>query len=54
MTIYLSALVCVLGAIMYCVATNPKLQELGRLSFAVGLLAFLLRVGLNCQRSLGG
>jgi len=27
---------------MYALCVNPKLQELGRLSFACGLLAFLL------------
>jgi hypothetical protein len=30
---------------MYALAVNPKLQEIGRISFAVGLLAFLLKVG---------
>jgi hypothetical protein len=29
---------------MYALSTNGKLQELGRLSFACGLLAFLLTV----------
>ncbi len=42
MIIYLSLLVCLLGALAYILSTNPKLQELGRLAFACGLLAFLL------------
>jgi hypothetical protein len=44
MIIYLSLLVSVVGALTYALATNPKICELGRLSFWVGLLAFLLRV----------
>jgi hypothetical protein len=44
MIIYLSLLVALIGCLMYALAANPKLQELGRLSFWVGLLAFLLRV----------
>jgi len=42
MTIYLSLLVCLAGALLYGFSANPKLQELGRLSFGCGLLAFLL------------
>lgn len=30
------------GALMYVLSANPKLAELGRLEFAVGLLAMLL------------
>ena len=44
MVIYLSLLVCVIGALVYALSANPKMQELGRLSFGCGLLAFLLRV----------
>lgn len=42
MIIYLPLLVSVVGVLMYALAANPKLAEIGRLSFAVGLLAFLL------------
>lgn len=42
MIIYLSLLVAVIGVLMYALAANPKLQEIGRLSYACGLLAFLL------------
>lgn len=43
MIIYLSLLVALIGVLMYFIATNPKAQEIGRLSFAVGLLSFLLK-----------
>lgn len=42
MIIYLSLLVCVIGILMYALCVNPKLQEIGRLAYACGLLAFLL------------
>ena len=41
MTIYLSLLVAILGALTYALSANPKLQELGRLSFLAGMIAFL-------------
>jgi Na+/phosphate symporter len=44
MIIYLSLLVCVVGALVFALSANPKMVELGRLSFWCGLLAFLLRV----------
>lgn len=45
MVIYLSLLVCIIGALAYALSSNPKIGELGRLSFACGLLAFLLNSG---------
>lgn len=42
MVIYLSLLVCVVGALVYALASNPKIVEMGKLSFFAGLLAFLL------------
>lgn len=42
MLIYLSLLVAILGCLVYALATNGKVQELGRLSYVAGLLAFLL------------
>lgn len=42
MSIYLSLLVAVIGALAYGLSSNGKIQELGRISFGVGLLAFLL------------
>jgi Na+/phosphate symporter len=40
--IYLSLLIAIVGLLMYALAANPKLQEVGRLAFFAGLLAFLL------------
>jgi len=42
MIIYLPLLICIIGALVYALSVNPKIAELGRLSFWVGLLAFLL------------
>lgn len=42
MIIYLSLLVCLVGVLMYALSANPKLVEIGRMMFWVGLLAFLL------------
>jgi len=44
MIIYLSLLVCVIGALAYAIFVNPRISELGRISFFAGLLAFLLNV----------
>jgi hypothetical protein len=44
MTIYLSLLVALVGVLMYALCVNPKLQEIGRLSFFAGLLAFLIEI----------
>lgn len=43
MIIWLSLLVAVVGVLMYALCVNPKLQEVGRIGFFAGLLAFLLR-----------
>jgi len=40
--IYLSLLVALVGVLMYALSANPKVSEIGRLSYWVGLLAFLL------------
>ena len=42
MQIYFSLLVCLIGVLMYALCVNPKLQEIGRIMFFAGLLAFLL------------
>jgi Na+/phosphate symporter len=44
MIIYLSLLVCLVGVLMYALSANPKLVEIGRISFFAGLLGFLLSV----------
>lgn len=54
MTIYLSLLIAVIGALVYALSANPKLQELGRISFFAGLLAFLLHFGPEALRVLKG
>jgi Na+/phosphate symporter len=45
MYIFFSLLVSVVGAFVYAFAGKPKLEEIGRLMFGFGLLAFLLQVG---------
>lgn len=44
MIIYISLLLCLIGLLMYAFAANPKLQEIGRITYFAGLLAFLLRI----------
>lgn len=44
MIVLLSLLTAVVGLVLYFIATNAKVAEVGRLAFAVGLLAFLLQV----------
>lgn len=44
MTIFLSLLVCVVGLLVYALSNNAKVMELGRIAYAMGLLAFLLQV----------
>lgn len=42
MQIYFSLLVALVGVLMYALCVNPKLQEIGRIAYFAGLLAFLL------------
>jgi hypothetical protein len=42
MIILVSLLVALIGVLMYALSVNPKLQEIGRLAYFAGLLAFLL------------
>lgn len=51
MIIALSLLVALVGVLMYAFCKDPKLMEVGRLSFFAGLLAFLL-VGFEKMLSL--
>ncbi len=41
MLFFLPLLVCIIGLLTYALASNGKVQEIGRLSFAVGLLVTL-------------
>jgi len=42
LTIYFSLLVALIGVLAYALSTNGKVQEIGRIAYAFGLLAFLL------------
>lgn len=44
MIIYLSLLLALIGLLMHAFAASPKLQEIGRITYFAGLLAFLLRI----------
>jgi hypothetical protein len=41
MIIWLSLLIAVIGVLMYALSANPKIAEIGRIMFWVGLLCFL-------------
>jgi Na+/phosphate symporter len=43
MYIYFSLLVALIGVLIYALVVNPKLNEMGRIMFFCGLLAFLLQ-----------
>jgi hypothetical protein len=56
---YLSLIVMVLGLVLYFAFTKPeqpsmKIQECGRLMFAVGLLTYLLTTAPRVVSVLGG
>lgn len=45
MIIYLTVLVALIGLLMYAFAKDGKVQEIGRIMFFCGLLAFLFTGG---------
>lgn len=45
MIILIPLLVAILGVLLYALAVNPKLQEIGRIAYAFGLLVVLWNVG---------
>ena len=45
MVMLVSLLFVLIGLLAYALSTNPKVQELGRITFFAGLLAFLLQLG---------
>lgn len=45
MVVLLPLLVAVIGVLVYALASNPKVVELGRIAYFSGLLAFLLAGG---------
>jgi hypothetical protein len=61
MKIYMSPLLCLIGALVYLLldqhrtaeSTRSRLMELGRLLFWVGLLVFLMRSGPDVLYSFG-
>lgn len=42
MTVYIPLLAAILGALVYALVPHSKAAELGRLTYATGMLAFLL------------
>lgn len=54
MIVFVSLLVALIGVLMYALAVNPKLQEIGRIAYAFGLLVFLLRIGPEVVNLFGG
>lgn len=42
MLIYLPQVICLIGLVLYAMASNPKASECGRIMFAFGLLVSLL------------
>lgn len=53
MELFLSLLVALVGLLMYILAGNPKIQELGRIMFAAGMFAFLFTAGPQMVGLLG-
>lgn len=47
MIIVFPLLIAVIGLLMYALSTNGKVQEIGRIMFWTGLLAFLLGGGVG-------
>lgn len=54
LSLALSVAVLVVGGLLYLLAANPKVAEVGRLMFAVGLLAALLRFAGEASLRIGG
>ena len=45
MVVFLPLLVVVIGVLVYALASNPKVVEMGRIAYFCDLLAFLLAGG---------
>lgn len=45
MILVIPVLIALIGLLMYALAANPKLQEIGRIMFHGGLLVALFRAG---------
>jgi Na+/phosphate symporter len=44
MTTYIPLLIAIVGALLYALSTNAKVQEMGRLGFFAGLFVTLLQL----------
>ena len=53
MIVLLSLVVAIVGLLMYALCVNPKLQEIGRIAFFCGLLAFLFEAGPHIVSLIG-
>jgi len=52
--VFVPALVMIIGLLMYALAANPKLQEIGRIMFFCGLLALTLQSDNVSKLIIGG
>ena len=52
MTLLISLLICIIGLLVYALASNPKLVRIGEICFAAGLLVTLLTIGTELVRFL--
>jgi len=50
MIILIPLLACIVGVLVYALASNPKVQEMGRLAFGAGLLVTLWEVAGHVLR----
>lgn len=50
MIVLIPLLAAIAGALIYALASNPKLAELGRLAYAAGVLATLLVLAQHSVR----
>lgn len=54
MIAYIPLLFAVVGVLMYALATNPKIQEIGRIMFACGWLVTMFVLSGHTLRILAG
>lgn len=50
MIAYLALIIAVAGVLLYALATNPKLVEIGRILFFCGTLVFTAALGARTVR----
>lgn len=49
----LALLICIVGALLYIVSGNPRVGEIGRIMFGIGLFALLCCGGNELVKILG-